>query len=409
MVLNLTAMNLDKSEYFVQNELKINRVAARSFSLITLVPYIVLLMVHVGLFNFSMILAAIGAVFSTILSVIFYIFSKKQHSSKGFKYFLCISIQAIMFIYSADCDMDITVFYMLSPIVALFYFNPRLEIVTCILSMISMMGGVIIQAPVTVMELYHDVTPFMFVLTTGGAHLMEMFSVSCLLYIICTYSRKLINTVNKRNEEIEMIQNNLAYSFADMIESRDGTTGEHVKRTSKIVALLVEQIAKNSGIYDEKLTNRELQLIAMSAPLHDIGKLKVPDIILSKPGKLTPEEFDIIKTHPSEGAKIINKTMSNIEDPVYVGIAHDMALYHHEKWNGSGYPNGLSGKNIPACARIMAVADVFDALCSKRSYKKPMTIDEAYVIMNESKGSHFEPILVEILNNLRNEMEKIYQ
>lgn len=402
------AMKFEKSEYFVQNELKLNRVVAKSFALITLVPYIVLLMVHIGLFNFSIVLASFGAVFSTILSLIFYIISKKEINSKSFKYFLCISLQAIILIYSADCDMDITVFYMLSPIVALLYFNPRLEIITCILSIISMMIGIIIQAPVTVKELYHDVTPFMFVLTTGGAHCMEMIATSGLLFVICIHSRRLINTVHKRNEEIALIQNNLAYSFADMIESRDGTTGEHVKRTSKIVALLVEKIAKNPDLYDEILSSRELQLIAMSAPLHDIGKLKVPDIILSKPGKLTPEEFDIIKTHSAEGAKIINKTMASIEDPVYVGIAHDMALYHHEKWNGSGYPNGLSGKTIPACARIMAVADVFDALCSKRSYKKPMSIDEAFVIMNESKGSHFEPILVEILNQLRSEMEEIY-
>ena len=203
--------------------------------------------------------------------------------------------------------------------------------------------------------------------------------------------------------------NNLVFSFADMIESRDGTTGEHVKRTSAVVSLLVNYINSNHEKFPYKLNEEKLQLISLAAPMHDIGKMKVPDHILSKPGKLTPEEFDIIKTHPEEGAKIIDKTMSQLEDPLYVKTARDMALYHHEKWNGKGYPKGLSGEQIPVSARIMAVADVFDALCSKRSYKQAFTVDEAFEILEKEKGEHFEPQMVEIMKEIRSDLENIYK
>lgn len=206
---------------------------------------------------------------------------------------------------------------------------------------------------------------------------------------------------------INNMQNHIVYSFADMIESRDGTTGQHVKRTSLVVDLLTGYLKKKK-IYADKLKSGDYALISLAAPLHDIGKIKVPDRILSKPGKLTPEEFEIIKTHPVVGEKIINKTMLKIEDDRYLTIAREMALYHHEKWDGTGYPEGLKGKKIPISARIMAVADVFDALCSSRSYKQAFSIDEAFEIVDKSSGTHFEPVLVEAMHALKDQLTEIY-
>ena len=137
--------------------------------------------------------------------------------------------------------------------------------------------------------------------------------------------------------------------------------------------------------------------------------MKVPDAILSKPARLDEREFDINKTHSLEGAKIIDKIMPKIEDPDYVRFAREMALSHHEKWNGKGYPQGLEKEEIPVSARIMAVADVFDALCSMRSYKLPYTVDEAFKIMIDSKGSHFEPALVDAMIALKPKLEEIYK
>lgn len=401
-------MSWSRTEYLKQNEIKLNKLGSKYYACLCVLPYLVLLMVILGLFNFSLVWAIVGACVSSILAVVFTIISKKKIYTSSFKYLMCIGMQLIILMYCTDLDMNVTVLYMIAPIAALMYFDPKLEIVTCVASIISMFIGIIIQAPVSAVELYHPCTPLFFILTTGGAHFFEMVVASAFFVTISLIVRGLINTVIHGNEEIESIQNKLVFSFADMIESRDGTTGEHVKRTSKIVSLLADKIKNNPELYKNDFVDRELDLIVMSAPLHDIGKMKVPDAILSKPGKLTPDEFAIIKTHSSEGAKIIDKTMTNIEDPLYVGIARAMALSHHEKWDGSGYPKGLAGSDIPVCARIMAVADVFDALCSKRSYKEAYTVDEAFKIMIESKGSHFEPALVDILILLKPEMEEIY-
>ena len=157
------------------------------------------------------------------------------------------------------------------------------------------------------------------------------------------------------------------------------------------------------------LSDEYRQLMYKAAPLHDIGKIKISDSILNKPGRLTPEEFDVIKTHTIEGAKIIEQTLRNIENNDYIETAEQMALYHHEKWNGTGYPMGLAGEQIPLCARIMAVVDVFDALTSKRVYKDAFSVDKAIDILKESSGSHFEPELVDEFIKIRSKIEKVFE
>lgn len=214
--------------------------------------------------------------------------------------------------------------------------------------------------------------------------------------------------LKQQTNNVSAIKNNIVYSFADMIESRDGTTGQHVKRTSQIVDRIVTELLMHN-VYGDEVSPLEYEMIILAAPLHDIGKIKVPDSILSKPGRLTDEEFEIIKTHPVEGEKILRKTMDKIEDEQYLRIARDMALYHHEKWNGTGYPKGLAGHDIPVCARIMAIADVFDALCSSRSYKEAYSIDRAFGILEESRGEHFEPCLVDVMYSIRGVLEQIYR
>lgn len=254
----------------------------------------------------------------------------------------------------------------------------------------------------------HHVFGYVFI---GARNQYEMFS-STEIHLLQPAARILMEALlvldlKQQVEYISNMQNRIVYSFADMIESRDGTTGQHVKRTSLVVDLLTKYL-KRGNVYADQLKPEDYGLISLAAPLHDIGKIKVPDRILSKPGKLTDEEFAIIKTHPVVGEKIINKTMFKIEDERYLKIAREMALYHHEKWNGTGYPEGLKDSAIPISARIMAVADVFDALCSARSYKKAFTIEEAFRIIDESKGTHFEPVLVDAMHALESELTVIY-
>lgn len=396
------------SELFKKNEIRINKLFSKGYILACLVPLFVFTMTVTGLFNFSLGLATFGLCYSIGLGLVFIFLLNKKYYKSSFKYIANIAIQGITFIYSTDVDLAVTIMYMTGPLFALLYFDPKLEFVSCIISIISMIIGIVIMAPEAAPHLYIPVTPLFFILTTGGAYLLEMIFGSGLLMAATIIARKMMILVYSNGNRIASMQNDLIFSFADMIESRDGTTGEHVKRTSKTVAYMIEYISKHKEEYKINLSDKEMEMIAVAAPLHDIGKMKVPDAILSKPGKLEPWEFEIIKTHSEEGAKIIDKTMTNIEDPMFVRIAREMALNHHEKWNGAGYPYGLKGEEIPVSARIMAVADVFDALCSKRSYKDAFSIDDAYKIMEDSKDTHFEASLVDILKNLRNEMELIY-
>lgn len=206
------------------------------------------------------------------------------------------------------------------------------------------------------------------------------------------------------SEKMLELQNNTIIGMANLIESRDGDTGEHVKRTSKYVAMLAET-ARERALYPELLTDSYIELLTKAAPMHDIGKISVPDSILQKPGKLDPEEYERIKDHAAEGGRIIREVLGNIEEQEYVDIAAMVASGHHEKWDGSGYPAHLSGESIPLCARIMAIADVFDALISKRCYKEPMTLDAAFGIISESAGSHFDPVLAELFISLRPQIE----
>lgn len=189
------------------------------------------------------------------------------------------------------------------------------------------------------------------------------------------------------------MQHNIIITMADIVENRDENTGGHIKRTAKYVEIIAETLLEK-GCYQNILNQQYINNMVIAAPLHDIGKIHVPDSILKKQGKLTDEEYAIMKSHTTEGRKLLlnaEKTLGHFE---YLDLAVEMAYGHHEWWNGKGYPQGVTEHNIPLCARIMAVADVFDAIVSQRCYKGSMTLDEAYEIIKHESGSHFDPIVV---------------
>ena len=212
--------------------------------------------------------------------------------------------------------------------------------------------------------------------------------------------------IHQKNQTISELQRAFILTLADMVERRDQNTGEHIKKTAAYVKIIAEEL-KREGAYAGELTDDFVRRITDSAPLHDLGKIGVPDSILNKPGKLTDEEFDIIKSHTKIGGRIISSLISAVPDSEYLYDAMDLALYHHEKWNGRGYPMGLSGENIPLSARIMAVADVFDALVSNRSYKKGFPYEKAIAIIREERGSHFDPVIVDAFFAVKDEILKV--
>ena len=206
--------------------------------------------------------------------------------------------------------------------------------------------------------------------------------------------------VAKKASIITKMQENIITSFADMVESRDENTGSHIRRTRDYVRIVSEELNRR-GRYKGTMCADYIDKLEKSAQLHDVGKIRISDVILNKEGPLTDEEFAIMKTHARAGGEILKKVLNGIDNDNYLSEAEDMAVHHHEWWNGSGYPDGLRGEAIPLSARIMAIADVFDALVSKRSYKSAMSFSDAVAIIKSESGSHFDPDVVEaFLNSL---------
>lgn len=190
------------------------------------------------------------------------------------------------------------------------------------------------------------------------------------------------------------MQSHIITTMADIIENRDESTGGHIRRTAKYVEILAKEL-QHQGKYPDILTNQYINDMVMAAPLHDIGKIHIPDTVLNKPGRLTDEEFALMKTHTTAGKELLKKAKGDLGEIHYLNMAIEMAAYHHEWQNGKGYPYGVSDEEIPLCAKILAVADVFDALTSKRIYKDPMPFEKACSIIREERETHFDADVVD--------------
>lgn len=213
--------------------------------------------------------------------------------------------------------------------------------------------------------------------------------------------------VARRLNENLLIQDVSIRALAHLAEIRDPETGDHLRRTQGYMRVLATHLREYPR-FAAFLTDQNIQALVKSAPLHDIGKVGIPDHILLKPGKLTPEEWEIMKTHSRLGRDAIEQAEHDADQPVeFLRMAKDIAHYHHEKWDGSGYPDGLAGEAIPIPARLMALADVFDALIARRAYKAPFPFERAVEIIREGRGSHFDPAVVDAFLARLDEFETI--
>jgi putative two-component system response regulator len=225
------------------------------------------------------------------------------------------------------------------------------------------------------------------------------------IQLLDNFNEDLRLEVEKKTQHIVSMHDNLIMSLAMMVESRDNSTGGHIKRTSEGVRILIDEINKE-GTLD--LTPEFCKNVIKAAPMHDLGKIAVDDAVLRKPGKFTDEEYEKMKQHSAEGARVIHKILLNTDDEQFKVIAENVAHYHHERYDGSGYPDKLKGEQIPLEARIMAIADVYDALVSKRVYKEAFDFERANNIILEGMGTQFDPKLRTAYENARPRLERYY-
>jgi len=220
------------------------------------------------------------------------------------------------------------------------------------------------------------------------------------------YAENLEGKVVEKTAEVFNLQNAVLSTVADLVEFRDKGTGGHITRTQLFLQALVNEVIRE-GTYADEVSKWDMNFFLPSAQLHDVGKIAISDTILDKPAKLTEEEFEIMKTHVEVGVEAIERIMSETKEHAFLDHALLIAGTHHEKWDGSGYPLGLKGLNIPIEGRLMAIADVYDALRSERPYKKPFSHKEACKIIEEGAGKHFDPVLVKAFVKVEDEYEKI--
>jgi len=205
--------------------------------------------------------------------------------------------------------------------------------------------------------------------------------------------------IKRRTARLWRLKNGIVSVLADIVECRDETAGGggHIDRTSRCIRTLIEAMRENN-VYKDEMADWDIDTMVASARLHDIGKIAISDTILNKPGRLTPQEFEIVKSHVKEGERIIDKISTKTGDEEFLQIARLFVSYHHERWDGKGYPYGLAETNIPLIGRIMAVIDVYDALISLRPYKKPFAPEMAINIIMEESGKHFDPQIVNVFS-----------
>jgi putative two-component system response regulator len=210
--------------------------------------------------------------------------------------------------------------------------------------------------------------------------------------------------VFEKTENIMALQDTLLKTIAELVERRDGNTGGHIERTQKYVKVLIDGIEK-SGLYSEEIRKLNINLLLQSCQLHDVGKISISDNLLNKPGKLEADEYEEVKKHLIYGEEIISKIAGMSKESDFLNYAKIFAMYHHERWDGTGYPRGLKGSEIPFLGQIMAIADVYDAIVSERPYKKAYTHEDAVRIITEGSGTQFDPALIKVFVNVAEEFK----
>jgi putative two-component system response regulator len=212
--------------------------------------------------------------------------------------------------------------------------------------------------------------------------------------------------IRERTAQLNKLQNSIIAVLVDMVENRDRGTGGHIERTSMYIKILIDAL-KSHGVYTDELASWDEEKVVSSARMHDLGKISITDLIINKPGKLTEEEFEVIKAHALEGERIIDKIISQTGEGDFLLNAKLFAGSHHERWDGKGYPRGLKGEEIPLQGRIMAIVDVYDALVSERSYKKAFPEEEAVKIIMENSGTQYDPKIAEIFFEVREKFKAV--
>ena len=387
----------DTNEIFFNENIKsVNKVVELLLLTCAAVPVAFTILTLIKIWRVPHSYSALMFFYSVFCFVIAHWLNRFPKTQKIGMYFGIIAAALFVELLAVKNIIQVNITYAAVPFLSCLYFNKRVTVTSTLTSFALMVFALFIRSKTVLTVMATDVqlhTPQTWFISTLVGYSIEFLFIFLIALTMANRSHKAIELLHSQNVNLQKTQDMIIGFVASCLGSHDLFTGRHVQHTKHYVRIIATKL-RDLGYYRDILTDETIHLYETAAFLHDIGKIHVPEGVLNKIGKFTEEEYNVMKSHPVEGKRLLEQ-LPKIGDGEFNKIAIDMAFCHHEKWDGSGYPCGLKGEEIPLSARIMAAADVMDALISKRLYKEPFTINEAIDIFNDSVSKNFEPCIVE--------------
>lgn len=393
--------NATLSKIINKNEEDANRSVANVMLITFAIFSLVYILNVVGIFTIYMPAMTVAYIVSGILLITPKILNRVFGTAAKWMKYLYVSFAALfLLVVTTTLTYHVVVVYAYPIAIAGMYFSKKLtrlsSLITAAVTVCGQFAGYFLNWRPD----YNFTTMHGLIFFSILPRLMVLISFAALLQLLTDRTSKLLSDNADNYERLLLHNQDMIYGFATLVENRDENTGGHIRRTSIYAELLARKLQETKE-YGDKITDEFVECLSMVAPLHDIGKISIPDSILCKPGRLTAEEFEIMKSHSEKGGNIIRETFFHVTDEDYRDMAYDVARFHHEKWNGKGYPEGRSGTDIPLAARIMSVADVFDAVSEKRCYRDAMPLEECFRIIENGRGVDFDPVIADAFLGIR--------
>lgn len=396
-------------EFYSENIEVINRICSSIILFSNLLGPAFLILTYIGIFKIPVLYSVVVICLIAPVSVLHLLCVYKFKFQKFAMYLGLVGMSMIVGLMGSQFHIGIYIGYSLVLFMSCLYYNMRLTVFIAVFDYIVMMVSLYFKGVSGFAEgnPYVGSSPWYYFSRMGLGFTMEYVFAFIIAVNIVKRCEIAFSLSEQKNIDLIKIQFEIMDFIPKVLESHELFTGHHVAHTVTYVDMIAKEL-RREGHYTDILDIETIWLYSKAANLHDIGKVHIPDNILNKPGKFTPEEFAMMKTHPEEGKKLI-EYLPNIENGEFNKIASQMAYYHHEKFDGTGYPNGIAGTDIPLCARIMTAADVLDALLSWRPYKERMDIEQVMKIFENGKGTHFEPCIADAVLSLKSEIYEVSQ
>ena len=401
-------MNDNTELFFNENIRSVNKVVEILLLTCAVVPLAFCVLTLLGIWRVPHGYSALMFSYSVFSFFVAHGLNRFPKTQKIGMYFGIIAAAGFVELLAVRNIIQVNITYAVVPFLSCLYFNKKVTITSTITGFALMVFALFVRSKTVLTVMATDVqvhNPHTWFISTLVGYIIEFLFIFLLALTMANRSHKAIELLHTQNVNLKNTQDMIIGFVASCLGSHDLFTGLHVQHTKHYVKIIATKL-RDFGYYTDVLTDETIHLYETAAFLHDIGKIHIPEGVLNKIGKFTEEDYKVMKTHPVEGKRLLEQ-LPKIGDGRFNQIAIDMAFTHHEKWDGTGYPRGLKGKEIPLSGRIMAAADVMDALISKRLYKEQFTINEAIKIFNESTEKQFEPCIVEATKACQEEIEEL--